>query len=136
MLSVSKKAVVRVAPYVALAVSILLNTAALIAIRAAVGRLDTGAPSLSIDLLWKVLSDIWFWAGGLSFVAGMYFWIISLKTIDLSLAYPASSISYVLIAVVSYYFFNEPITIARITGMVLVIGGVVLLFEKQEAASP
>jgi multidrug transporter EmrE-like cation transporter len=126
---------IRASAYVALAVSIIFNTVALIAIRTVVGELQDLSMEISLGLLWLALTDIWFWVGGLSFVTGMYFWIISLKSIDLSLAYPTSSVSYVIIAVISYYVFQEPVTIARIVGMFLVIGGVVLLFEHQGRSS-
>jgi len=53
------------------------------------------------------------------------FWIFVLKRFPISFAYPFLSISFVLILVVSYCFFDEPITFYKTLGSLLIIGGVV-----------
>jgi multidrug transporter EmrE-like cation transporter len=58
---------------------------------------------------------------------GVVNWILTLKTIKLSIAYPLTSLNYVGILLGSYYFFNEEITVTRIIGVTLVFFGVLLV---------
>ena len=51
-------------------------------------------------------------------------WVVILKKMRLSFAYPFISISYVLILAISYYFFDEVIGINNIIGTVLIMLGV------------
>jgi multidrug transporter EmrE-like cation transporter len=58
---------------------------------------------------------------------GVLNWIITLKNIKLSVAYPLTSLNYVGILLGSYYFFNEEINLTRILGVILVFSGVLLV---------
>ena len=58
------------------------------------------------------------------------FYITALKSIPLSIAYPSISLSYVIIIILSHYFFNERISFTQICGSVLIICGVILLWKK------
>ncbi len=54
-------------------------------------------------------------------------WLLVLKKLDLSLAYPLASSSYIFIAVFSKVFFKEKISKLRWLSMVIIILGIVLL---------
>ncbi|MBW4612844.1 MAG: EamA family transporter [Desmonostoc vinosum HA7617-LM4] len=58
---------------------------------------------------------------------GIVNWIFALKTVKLSIAYPLTSLNYVGILFGSYYFFDEKITLARVSGVVLIFIGVLLV---------
>ena len=51
-------------------------------------------------------------------------WVVILKKMRLSFAYPFISISYVLILAISYYFFDEAVGVNKIIGTVLIMVGV------------
>ena len=51
------------------------------------------------------------------------FYIISLKDIPLSVAYPMLSITYIITIFTSYYFFKEPITATKLIGVALILCG-------------
>lgn len=57
--------------------------------------------------------------------AAIWIWVV--RKVKLSLAYPVLSITYVLILLISYYIFNEPLTIRKILGAVLIMAGVFLV---------
>lgn len=76
-----------------------------------------------------VLSDIWFYIGVSSFGVSLLLWVISLRTIRLSIAYPTSSVSYIAVAVAATLFFGEQLTVGRVAGMILIILGTVLLYR-------
>ncbi|RCJ22117.1 small multidrug resistance protein [Nostoc sp. ATCC 43529] len=54
-------------------------------------------------------------------------WILALRTVKLSIAYPVTSLNYVGILLGSSYFFNEVITLTRILGVLTIFAGVLLV---------
>jgi multidrug transporter EmrE-like cation transporter len=56
----------------------------------------------------------------------MLSWILALTKADLSYAYPFTSLSFVLILAASAFFFHEPVTPAKIAGMVLIVAGILI----------
>jgi len=64
------------------------------------------------------------------YVIGSFFWIGALSKTDLSFAYPALSVGYVFILLISWKFFGETINIYRILGMVLIVVGMVFLAKS------
>lgn len=66
------------------------------------------------------------------FVRGII-WINVLKKIDLSIAYPLTSFSIILVMIASNYFFDEVITVKKIIGsMLIIIGGIVVTLKKSK----
>jgi small multidrug resistance pump len=68
--------------------------------------------------------------GLLSYFLSALIYIIVLKHIPLSIAYPTISLSYIVIIILSHYFFGEAVTIQKIASMILIISGVSLLYIK------
>jgi drug/metabolite transporter (DMT)-like permease len=58
---------------------------------------------------------------------GVANWIVALRYVKLSIAYPLTSLNYVGILFGSYYFFDEKISITRIIGVVAIFIGVLLV---------
>ena len=56
-------------------------------------------------------------------------WLFILKKFPLSIAYPALSLSYILVVIFSVYFFKEPLTINKLIVISLIFLGVVVLFK-------
>lgn len=54
-------------------------------------------------------------------------WIKVLTKSDLSYAYPMVSLGYVLVALLSKFLFNEPFTVNKVIGVVMIISGVFIL---------
>jgi multidrug transporter EmrE-like cation transporter len=55
------------------------------------------------------------------------FWLAVLSRIDLSFAYPLVSIGYVVVALVSYFFFKENVSLIRWMGIATICFGVFLI---------
>lgn len=76
-------------------------------------------------------SDTFFtWSFGLQlgiallvYTIGVMNWVLALRSVKLSIAYPLTSLNYVGILFGSYYFFREEITVNRIIGITLVFAG-------------
>jgi multidrug transporter EmrE-like cation transporter len=110
----------------------MLNTSALIALKLAVLNVAEVEADISITFFVNALRNLWLWIGAFCFISGVFFWTKSLTYIDLSLAYPTSSVSYIVIIIISYFLFDEPINAGRIFGICLIIMGVVFLYRPQK----
>jgi len=60
-----------------------------------------------------------------SFLAGI-FWMATMTKLDLSLAYPFMSLPFIFVLLFSALFFNEPMNLYKVSGMALIIAGVVV----------
>lgn len=117
--------------YAALAISIAFNAASLLVLKHIAARSLGGELAISSlpGLLRVALTPAFFLAVTL-FVAAFFFWMYALARIDLSLAYPTVSASYVLIAVASMYLFGEQIPLTRWLGMGIIIAGIIVMYRK------
>jgi drug/metabolite transporter (DMT)-like permease len=56
-------------------------------------------------------------------------YIIALKKIDLSVAYPTVSLSYIFVILLSYFIFGEELTNYKILGSILILLGASLMWK-------
>lgn len=56
-------------------------------------------------------------------------WLLVLSRVPLSVAYPMLSLGYAAVAVLSWYFFGEPLTAVKAAGILAILGGIVLLSQ-------
>jgi multidrug transporter EmrE-like cation transporter len=54
-------------------------------------------------------------------------WMVVLKKVELSYAYPMVSLGYVFVFIASYFLFGEAINMTRIAGLVVIIIGIIIL---------
>lgn len=117
--------------YISLALSIILNASALLLLKkTAMGELQTAIESRHIGTIARVAMNPAFLLAVLLFGVGVFFWMFALARIDLSLAYPTVSSSYVVIALASLYLFDEKITATRWLGMGIVILGIIVMYRR------
>jgi drug/metabolite transporter (DMT)-like permease len=114
--------------YISMAVSVVLNSATLLLLKAVAVHWITDAFAFTFAVAVAIALDPLFIAAVLSFLAGIYFWIIALKRIDLSLAYPSVSVSYALIAILSWRLFGEEIGAFRWIGIAVIMAGVTVMY--------
>ena len=79
------------------------------------------------DFLKLVFSSPFLWVGLLTVAAVFIIWSMVLSKIDLSVAVPIASFSYILVPVVSIIFLHEQITALRWLGIFFVLAGVILV---------
>ncbi len=65
--------------------------------------------------------------GFLCYGASSLLWLDVLSKLDISLAFPLVSLTYVITLFVGGLFFNEVITLTRVLGVLVIIGGVALV---------
>ena len=56
-------------------------------------------------------------------------WLFVLQRFQLSVAYPALSLTYVVIVILSAHYYGEPMTLFKSIGIIFIVGGVYLLFR-------
>lgn len=61
------------------------------------------------------------------YAISMVFWLFVLSQMELSKAYPLVSLGYVFTLILGYCLLNESITISKIIGVALIIGGVIII---------
>jgi len=65
--------------------------------------------------------------GLISYGVSFILWIVVLSRMKLSIAYPITSMNFVLVILASYYFFGEKISFIQIGGIILILVGVLAL---------
>jgi undecaprenyl phosphate-alpha-L-ara4N flippase subunit ArnE len=60
------------------------------------------------------------------FMAALLY-ILALKRIPLSIAYPSIAVSYVAVALAAHYLWGEPFGLQQITALALITGGILVL---------
>jgi drug/metabolite transporter (DMT)-like permease len=114
--------------YIFISLSILMNSVSLLLLKK--GAINSSNCVINLS---KLSSWFYFFANGYIVLGVLIFglagvlWIVSLSKVDLSFAYPVTSLSYTLIAIASYYLFGEAITIYRCLGIVIVTIGVFVM---------
>ena len=103
--------------YVALAISILAGIGGQVLL-----KLGADAP----DFVSQVLRPSTL-AGLALYGSAAFLYIVALRKIPVSVAFPSVSLSYAIVAVLGHYLFGEPFGMKQIGGIVLIVGGVVLI---------
>lgn len=117
--------------YVSLGVSILLNASSLLLLKHIALTGLQGELTLSqLPSIMKVALSIPFLIAICLFASGFFFWMYALARIDLSLAYPTVSSSYVLIAIASVYLFGEQMPLTRWLGIGIIILGIIVMYRN------
>lgn len=113
--------------YIILVISILLAVTGQLLMKRGMMLFGTFPAS---QLAYKVIPmfmNPWVFFGFVCFGLSSLFWLIVLSRLPLSLVYPMVSVAYVLVALASMIFFRESVTLARWSGIAVIILGVYLI---------
>lgn len=75
----------------------------------------------------RMATNIYLWISAGCYLISIVLWLVVLSKVDVSYAYPFLSIGYILSAVVGYFVFHEAVTPIRISGIIVICIGVVLI---------
>lgn len=110
--------------------SVVLTAAAQICLKVGVGhpvlQLLLADRAWSTFLTHAVLSP-WVLLGLLGYVVSTGTWLLVLARADLSAAYPFVSLAFVATSLYGYWALHEPMSPARLSGIVLIVGGMLLV---------
>lgn len=106
--------------YLSLAAAVLLGIGGQIALKSAAA----GAASLTAQFLAPLTM-----LGFVIYVGAALCYIVALKKIPVSVAFPSVSASYAIVAVLAHLLWNEPFGWPQIGGLLLIGSGVVLIHQ-------
>lgn len=113
--------------YLILAISILLAVVGQLLMKK--GMMIFGTFPVS-QLLYKIIPmflNPYVFFGFASFGLSSIFWLVVLSRLELSLVYPMVSVAYILVAIASWFFFRENVTLVRWLGILVIVMGVFLI---------
>ena len=105
--------------YLVLAVSILLGVAGQM-------LLKSGASTPAATLIGQFLAPHSIIGLGVYFVSALCY-MYALRKLPVSVAFPAVSLSYVLVALLAWRLYDEPLGWSKLAGIVLICSGVALI---------
>jgi multidrug transporter EmrE-like cation transporter len=118
--------------YIYLIITVILTVFGQLAFKYGVNQRGD-VPHEIIDKIWfiaKSFGNIWIILSCFSTALAAVSWLLTLTKLDLNHAYPFLSLTFILVLFLSGYFFEEPITIYKIIGAVLVITGIAVSVYK------
>lgn len=94
------------------------------------GTLSTGIHNVTmanmLEFASRLTSNPWLWAGIILYLANFFLWITLLSRVDLSVAFPMSSLTYIIVPLLAIVFLQEKVQPVRWTGIFFIIIGVSL----------
>lgn len=94
------------------------------------GALATGISNVMFSNLFefaaRITSNPWLWLGVIFYLANFFLWIVLLSRVDLSVAFPMSSFTYIIVPVLAIIFLRENVHLVRWSGIILIIIGISL----------
>lgn len=103
------------------------------------GMIMIGPFSFSLENTWPVA-----WAaavnpfvilGFVCYMISVVIWMLVLSRVDVSFAYPFLSVGYIVTAIIGYAAFNEELSVYRISGILFICLGVILISRSGAAAA-
>jgi len=82
--------------------------------------------SEKVPFLLNLIFNVWVLTGILAGFLALVCWLAAMTKFELSYAYPFMSLAFVLVLILSAILFHEPITVAKILGVLLIIAGIVV----------
>lgn len=110
---------------------VMLNAAAQILMKMgtnAVGQFEFSAANI-IPIGWKLATEWHIVAALFCYVISVVVWILALSRVQVSIAYPMLSLGYVAVAFATWAFMGEALTATKLTGIGVIILGVIILFR-------
>ena len=88
------------------------------------------------DFISRNTSSPLVWVGLFFYAVSFFAWIVVLTQVDLSIALPLGSTSYILIPSMAMFFLHETISPIRWLGIFLIIGGIHFVSKSKQQTAP
>lgn len=113
-----------------IALDIILAVSGQFLIKIGMKAIGSFAGTPLVNFFSKVILSPYIIGGFALYFISSFVWFAVLSRVDLSVAYPCLSLGYILVILLSYFILQEPITIAKIFGSLLICLGVFFIFKK------
>jgi drug/metabolite transporter (DMT)-like permease len=81
----------------------------------------------SLGVIIKLMFSPFIFSGILTYGLATVLWLFILSKVQISIAYPIQSLAYIIAVFGAYFIFNEPLTLYKFLGCLLIMGGVSLI---------
>ena len=72
------------------------------------------------------------WAGVIIYVLNFFLWIVILYKVDLSIAMPVGSFSYILVPLAAILFLHEHVDLIRWAGIICIVSGIYFVSQSKK----
>lgn len=83
-----------------------------------------------VIFLLKLLLDPFILSGFFAAFVASLFWMAAMTKTDVSYAYPFMSLSFVLVFILAVVMFDEPFTLQKVVGLVLIVLGILVTSQS------
>ena len=97
------------------------------------GASDAGSPAIGSGWFGSLLSSPWFAAAVMAEIVCFVVWMTVLVELDLSLAFPLSAASYVMVMAMAWVAFGERLRTREVIGSLVILGGIWCLATAKAA---
>ena len=121
-------------PYILLIIAVLLTVTGELFLKHGMnqhGVLEL-APETLVRSLFTVFTNPFVMVGFVFIFSASVFWLSVISRIHLSVAYPLLSTGYIIIVLASALFFNEQLTWTRVAGVLVIMGGISLVYQSAQ----
>lgn len=80
--------------------------------------------TVNMDWFEAYFYNPWLWAGLIVSAIGLLLWLLTLRRLPLAIAYPWTSLIYILTPIASVIFFNDTFNIKYATGIIFITIGI------------
>ena len=80
-----------------------------------------------INICFQLLKNPFILIGIISYVLSLIFWIACLSRVEVSFAYPLTSLGYVFTALIGFILFQEDLNSVRLLGIIIIMCGVCIV---------
>ncbi len=110
--------------------SVMLNCIAQLLMRK--GMLQVGEVDFTnlFNNLGNMISNLWLWGAMLCYILSILLWVAVLSKVEVSFAYPFSSLGFVVAAVIGFLVFHEHLSPLRIAGIIVICVGCYLIYKS------
>ncbi len=93
------------------------------------------AMPLTYDFAWliRIFSHYWIYGAILGYIGSFFTWMTLLKHAPVGPAFAASHLELISVTILSIWLFNEPLTMSKIIGAILILIGVIFLAKDESA---
>lgn len=90
-------------------------------------RTDNAELAMVSPFLVHLIQDYYFWVALIFYGTATMGWVYVLQHVALSRAYPFMALGYIIIPVLSWFIFNEPLTGRYLVGLSCIVIGIVII---------
>lgn len=99
------------------------------------GTLNSGISDISLGNVTQFLSlnaaSLYIWLGVIIYALNFFIWVLILSRVELSVAMPVGSTTYIMIPFIAMFFFGEHISMMRWFGIALIILGILAVSRSK-----